>query len=198
MSMHRRLLGLLAMMALVLAACTSGGATSPAQRRHRSRLHRRRHPSEAPPSEAAAEPVTVEWWHITTGDPGKTVFRKRRTPTLRLIRTSRSTSPSSRTRRSRPSSPPRCSRARCLTSSSRGAAASWPLRPTPACSRTSRRRHRALEGHDQSSAPCVASATWWWRKPPSFMVDCIAIMGSGGGVFSKHRNARTWPTGDVG
>jgi raffinose/stachyose/melibiose transport system substrate-binding protein len=29
-------------------------------------------PSTAP---SAAAPVTVEWWHITTGDPGKTVFQ---------------------------------------------------------------------------------------------------------------------------
>jgi ABC-type sugar transport system, periplasmic component len=31
-------------------------------------------PSVAAPSQAAA-PVTVEWWHITTNEPGKTVFQ---------------------------------------------------------------------------------------------------------------------------
>ena len=34
-------------------------------------------PSAAAPSppSAAAEPVTVDWWHITTGEPGKTDFQ---------------------------------------------------------------------------------------------------------------------------
>ena len=27
------------------------------------------------PSAAAAEPVTIDWWHITTGEPGKTDFQ---------------------------------------------------------------------------------------------------------------------------
>jgi ABC-type sugar transport system, periplasmic component len=31
-------------------------------------------PSEAPASQAAA-PVTIEWWHITTGEPGKSIFQ---------------------------------------------------------------------------------------------------------------------------
>ena len=75
MSMHRRLLGLLAVMALVLAACSSGGATSPSAAAPSVAAPSEAAPTEAPPSEAAAEPVTVEWWHITTGDPGKTVFQ---------------------------------------------------------------------------------------------------------------------------
>ncbi len=72
MSSQRRIAALIGVIAIVAAAC--GGAASPS-------------PSAAAPSTAAspsaaetspsanAEPVTIEWWHITTGDPGKTVFQ---------------------------------------------------------------------------------------------------------------------------
>ena len=72
MSSHRRIAALIGVIAIVAAAC--GGAASPS-------------PSAAAPSAAAtrpprqrrrrrdAEPVTIEWWHITTGDPGKSVFQ---------------------------------------------------------------------------------------------------------------------------
>ena len=53
------------------------------------------------------------------------------------IRTSKSRSPCSRTRRSRPSSPPRCNPATRRTSSRAGAAACSISMPTPAWSRTS-------------------------------------------------------------
>jgi len=67
---------LLAVLVLVIGACSSGGASSA--------------PSAAEPSAAAsaaaseaasaaasqaAEPVTVDWWHITTGEPGKSDFQ---------------------------------------------------------------------------------------------------------------------------
>ena len=32
-------------------------------------------PTEVPPTAVPAEPVTVEWWHITTVDPGKTLWQ---------------------------------------------------------------------------------------------------------------------------
>jgi raffinose/stachyose/melibiose transport system substrate-binding protein len=32
-------------------------------------------PTEVPPTEVPAEPVTVEWWHITTQDPGKALWQ---------------------------------------------------------------------------------------------------------------------------
>jgi raffinose/stachyose/melibiose transport system substrate-binding protein len=63
-------------MALVFSACSAGGATtapssvaSDAPSAAASEA-----PSEAPPSEAAA-PVTIEWWHISKDDPGKTLFK---------------------------------------------------------------------------------------------------------------------------
>ncbi len=61
----KRLLGVVAVVALV-AACSSTEAT----------------PTSAPASgeptpEASATPapVTINWWHITTGEPGKTIFQ---------------------------------------------------------------------------------------------------------------------------
>ncbi len=74
MSMHRRLLGLLAVMALVLAAC-GGGTASPSAAASAAAPSATPPSTEASPSESAAAPVTIEWWHITTGDPGKTVFQ---------------------------------------------------------------------------------------------------------------------------
>ena len=74
MSMHRRLLGLLAVMALVLAAC-GGGTASPSAAASAAAPSAAAPSTAASPSEAAAAPVTIEWWHITTGDPGKTVFQ---------------------------------------------------------------------------------------------------------------------------
>ena len=74
-SMHRRLLGLLAVMALLLAACGGGGTASPSAAAPSAAASEAAPSEAAPASEAAAEPVTVEWWHITTADPGKSVFQ---------------------------------------------------------------------------------------------------------------------------
>ncbi len=71
-----RTLGVLGVMALVFSACSGGGATTApsvaAPRRHRRSRPVRRRPRRR---REAAAPVTIEWWHITTGDPGKTVFQ---------------------------------------------------------------------------------------------------------------------------
>ena len=73
MSIRWRSMVFLAVLALVIAACgNSSGSTVPSAA-----------PSSAAPSAAAsvgasaaaAEPVTVDWWHITTGDPGKADFQ---------------------------------------------------------------------------------------------------------------------------
>jgi raffinose/stachyose/melibiose transport system substrate-binding protein len=73
-SIRWRPLVILAVLALVIAACgNSTGSTVPSAAT-----------SAAPPpsaaasveaSAAAAEPVTVDWWHITTGEPGKSDFQ---------------------------------------------------------------------------------------------------------------------------
>ena len=76
MTTRWRLLGAVGVMALVFSACSAGGATTapssvasdvPSAVASEA-------PSEAPPSEAAA-PVTIEWWHISKDDPGKTLFK---------------------------------------------------------------------------------------------------------------------------
>jgi raffinose/stachyose/melibiose transport system substrate-binding protein len=67
---------ILAVLAVVIAACsssTSSGSTAPSAAAPSAGA-----PSvgaSAEPSAAAAEPVTVDWWHITTGEPGKTDFK---------------------------------------------------------------------------------------------------------------------------
>ena len=71
MSIRWRSMVILAVLALVIAACSSSTSSSSTA------------PSAAPPSAAAsvepsaaaAEPVTIDWWHIVTGDPGKKNFQ---------------------------------------------------------------------------------------------------------------------------
>jgi len=70
---HRRLAALLAVFAIVLAACTGGGAATSAPTTAPG--------SEAPPasapaaSEAAGEPVTITWYHIQNNDPGLSLWK---------------------------------------------------------------------------------------------------------------------------
>ena len=69
----RRLATLIATTAIIVGACSGGGAsTAPSEVPSTA-------PSTAPstePSEAAAEPVTIEWWHITNNDPGKSLWQQ--------------------------------------------------------------------------------------------------------------------------
>ena len=90
------------------------------------------------PSAAAGEPVTIDWWHIPNGDPGKADLAgdRRRLHRRAPEREDQHHRPRERgvqdeaaDHRSRPATSPTCS--------SRGAAAAWPSRPTPAWSRTS-------------------------------------------------------------
>lgn len=73
-----RLVGMLGVIALLFSACSSSSATTApsAAASAAASVAASEAPSEssAAPSEAAA-PVTIEWWHITTGDPGKTIFQ---------------------------------------------------------------------------------------------------------------------------
>jgi raffinose/stachyose/melibiose transport system substrate-binding protein len=62
---------LVATAALALGACSNAGTASVAPSTATASGSA---PSDAQPSTAAA-PVTIEWWHITTGDPGKTTFQ---------------------------------------------------------------------------------------------------------------------------
>ncbi len=71
MTSHRRIAALIGAITIVAAAC--GGAASPSPSAASSAAAS---PSavEASPS-ANAEPVTIEWWHISKDDPGKTLFK---------------------------------------------------------------------------------------------------------------------------
>jgi len=71
-STHRRLFGLLAAMALVLAACSGGGTASPSAAP--SAAASESAPTEAPATEAAAEPVTIELYDLHINEPGKTLI----------------------------------------------------------------------------------------------------------------------------
>jgi raffinose/stachyose/melibiose transport system substrate-binding protein len=77
-SKHGRLAGVVAVLAFAASAC-SGQAASSAPEATASAAPATIAPtamaeSQAPASQAAA-PVTVTWWHITTGEPGKSDFQ---------------------------------------------------------------------------------------------------------------------------
>src|SRR6478735_1002622 len=62
---------LLTTAAIAFAACT-GGSSTPAPTTAPASAGA---PSAAAPSTAGGAPVTVDWWHITTGEPGKSDFQ---------------------------------------------------------------------------------------------------------------------------
>ena len=68
---------ILAVLAVVVTACSSGGAALPHPPPASAAAPSAAAPSAAPSvaASAAAEPVTVDWWHITTGEPGKPDFQ---------------------------------------------------------------------------------------------------------------------------
>jgi raffinose/stachyose/melibiose transport system substrate-binding protein len=73
-STQRRLFGLLATMALVLAACGGGGATASPSAAD-SAAPTEAAPSEAAPTEAAAAPVTVEFYDLHINEPGRSLLQ---------------------------------------------------------------------------------------------------------------------------
>ncbi|HEY6570795.1 MAG TPA: extracellular solute-binding protein [Candidatus Limnocylindrales bacterium] len=76
MSTRLRMFGVLASTAVLIAACSGGSATSAPSAAAPTPAAATPAASEAP-TEAASEamaPVEFDWWHITTGDPGKTDF----------------------------------------------------------------------------------------------------------------------------
>jgi raffinose/stachyose/melibiose transport system substrate-binding protein len=70
--MRSRIAVLLATAAIVVAACTSGGTPAPSAATSAGAPST---PASVAPSTGGGEPVTVDWWHITTGDPGKADFQ---------------------------------------------------------------------------------------------------------------------------
>ena len=70
---HRRLAALLAVFAIVLAACSGGGAATSAPT---TAPGSEAPAASAPPaSEAAGEPVTITWYHIQNNDPGLSLWK---------------------------------------------------------------------------------------------------------------------------
>jgi raffinose/stachyose/melibiose transport system substrate-binding protein len=70
--MRSRIAVLLATAAIAVAACTSGGTPAPSAATSAPATSA---PASVAPSTGGGEPVTVDWWHITTGDPGKADFQ---------------------------------------------------------------------------------------------------------------------------
>ena len=68
----KRLLGGVAILALVASACSSNAATTAPVA---STAPATQAPAATPGPTDAPKPVTVEWWHISTADPGKAVFQ---------------------------------------------------------------------------------------------------------------------------
>jgi raffinose/stachyose/melibiose transport system substrate-binding protein len=75
MTSQRRMAGLIAVMAIVLGACSSGATPSPSSAPTSPPATSEATMAPESPTAQAMEPVTVEWWHITTGEPGKTDFQ---------------------------------------------------------------------------------------------------------------------------
>ena len=73
MSFRWRFTMILAVMAVVISACGSnGGSAAPSAA---SSVAAPSTAASVAASAAAAGPVTINWWHITTGEPGKTDFQ---------------------------------------------------------------------------------------------------------------------------
>ena len=75
MSTRWRTSAIVGIMALLVAACSGGGASTAPSVAASASAPAPSTAASAAPSEAAGEPVTIEWWHITTGDPGKSDFQ---------------------------------------------------------------------------------------------------------------------------
>jgi raffinose/stachyose/melibiose transport system substrate-binding protein len=66
-----RLAGLVAIIAIIVGACGSTAATTAPSAAPSAAASAATAPSEAP----SAAPVSFDWWHITTGEPGKSDFQ---------------------------------------------------------------------------------------------------------------------------
>ncbi len=77
MSTRWRTFAVLGVLALMISACSGGGASTAPSAAPSAAAPSAAAPSAAPSVEAsaAAEPVTIDWWHIATGDPGKADFQ---------------------------------------------------------------------------------------------------------------------------
>jgi raffinose/stachyose/melibiose transport system substrate-binding protein len=74
MRSRSRIAALLATASIAFAACGGGGTPAPSAAAPSAGTPSAA-ASEAAPSTAGGAPVTVDWWHITTGEPGKSDFQ---------------------------------------------------------------------------------------------------------------------------
>ena len=75
MRSRHRIAALVATASVALAACSGGSSPAPSAGAPSAAAPSAAAPSAAAPSQAAGAPVTVDWWHITTGNPGKADFQ---------------------------------------------------------------------------------------------------------------------------
>ena len=71
----KRLLGGVAILALVASACSTSAATTTPVAPGTSTAPATQVPAATPAPSVAPKPVTVNWWHIATGEPGKSIFQ---------------------------------------------------------------------------------------------------------------------------
>jgi raffinose/stachyose/melibiose transport system substrate-binding protein len=71
----QRLLGGAAVIALVVGACSSSGGTASPSASGSASASAPASTGTPAPTATTLKPVTIEWWHITTTDPGKAVFQ---------------------------------------------------------------------------------------------------------------------------
>jgi raffinose/stachyose/melibiose transport system substrate-binding protein len=70
-----RLAGAVALMSILAAACGSSAATTQPSAASSSAASTAPSVAASEAPSVAAAPVTVDWWHITTGEPGKSDFQ---------------------------------------------------------------------------------------------------------------------------
>jgi len=70
-----RLAGVLSVIALLFGACSSSATPSPSASSAPTSPPATQAATPAPTASPSAAPVTIEWWHISKDDPGKTLFK---------------------------------------------------------------------------------------------------------------------------
>ena len=76
MSTRWRTIGSLGILAVLVAACSGSAATAaPATAAPATEAPATAAPATEAPATEAAAPVTVEWWHISKDEPGKSLFQ---------------------------------------------------------------------------------------------------------------------------
>jgi raffinose/stachyose/melibiose transport system substrate-binding protein len=70
-----RLVSMMCVLVLAISACSSNGGSAAPSAAAPSAASSAAAPSASAEASAAAEPDAIDWWHITTGEPGKTDFQ---------------------------------------------------------------------------------------------------------------------------